>query len=215
VRGVPNAVKALPSACGLAVVRGTLIGFCILGVDAVAVWAMTTFLGARLGEDTNLFFLGAFLSGARWPLVVLLVFACLEAFGIGLLVAFFGAVGERISKRTWACVFAPALLLTLSDVHYSMAAIQPYYWTMTLLFVDYVLLFLAFRRFDLLTVVTAIFTFAFCSGNYALVVMLRQIGPVEEWAAFAVWGLCVAGAAAVAFQTRLRTAFGRMSAAVE
>ena len=30
-----------------------------------------------------------------------------------------------------------------------MAATEPYYWTMTLLFVDYVLLFFAFRRFDL------------------------------------------------------------------
>jgi hypothetical protein len=208
-------LKALPPACGLAVVRGTLIGLCILGVDAIGVWAATTFLGARLGEDSILFFLGPLLSGARWPLVVLLVFASLEAFAIGLLVAFFGAVGERISTRGWACVFAPALLLALGDVHFSMAAIQPYYWTMTLLFVDYVLLFFAFSRFDLLTVVTALFTFAFCSANYSMVVMFRQIGPVEEWAAFVVWGLCVAGAATVAFQKRLRTAFGRMSAAVE
>jgi len=207
-------LKALPAACGLAVLRGTLIGLCILGVDAVGVWATTTFLGARL-EAANLNFLGPFLSGSRWPLVVLLVFACLEAFTIGLLVAFFGAVGERISTRWWACVFAPALLLALGHVHYSMAVIQPYSWTVTLLFVDYVLLFFAFRRFDLLTVVTALFTFAFCSGNYSMVVMFRPIGPVEEWAAFVVWGLCVAGAAAVAFQTKLRTAFGRMSAAVE
>lgn len=71
-----------------------------------------------------------------------------------------------------------------------MGATEPYYWTMTLLFVDYVLLFFAFRRFDLLTVVTALFTFV-------------------------VWGLCVAAAAAVAFQTKLRAAFGRMSTAVE
>ena len=63
-------LKALPPACGLAVVRGTLIGLCILGVDAVGVWATTTYLGGQPGR--KLYLQGPYLLEARWPLVVLL-----------------------------------------------------------------------------------------------------------------------------------------------
>ena len=66
-----------------------------------------------------------------------------------------------------------------------------------------------FSRFDVLTVCCAGFTFAFYWQNY------QPTGAAEQWVAFAVWGLFVAAAGAVAFQAALRAGYRRAAAAFE
>lgn len=61
----------------------------------------------------------------------------------------------------------------------------------------------------------AIFTFAFWWQNYRLLVMFEPTGAAEQRLAFAVWGLVVLGAAAIAFQPSLRAARQRLAAAFE
>ena len=48
-----------------------------------------------------------------------------------------------------------------------------------------------------------------------LLVMFRPIGSFEEWVAFAVWGLFVAAAAAIAFKSSLLAAYRRVALAFQ
>ena len=50
---------------------------------------------------------------------------------------------------------------------------------------------------------------------YPLLVMQQPIGAVGPWTAFVVWGLCVAGAIGVAFQSKLRRSYHRLAAAFD
>ena len=70
-------------------------------------------------------------------------------------------------------------------------------------------------RFDLLTTMAAVFTFAFWWQNYRLLVMFEPTGAGEQWLAFVVWGLFVVAAAAIAFKASLRATFQRAAAAFE
>ena len=84
-----------------------------------------------------------------------------------------------------------------------------------MLFVDYGLLLVAFRAFDLLTLSAAIGTFALWWANYPLLVMQRPIGAIGPWIAFVVWGLLVAVATAHVFQSSLRQGYRRLAARFE
>ena len=98
---------------------------------------------------------------------------------------------------------------------FSLGAVQPYHWKALVLLLDYLILAWAFTRFDVLTLGWAAFTFAFCWENYHLLVMLTPAGILEPWIAFAVFGLFVLAAMAVAFQASLRAARRRLAAAFE
>jgi hypothetical protein len=96
-----------------------------------------------------------------------------------------------------------------------MGTVQPWHWTLLVLFIDYLILVLTFRLFDLLTLCVAIGTFAFWWANYPLFVMQRPIGAAGPWTAFFLWGLCVAGATGLAFQSPLRRNYRRLAAAFD
>ena len=72
-----------------------------------------------------------------------------------------------------------------------------------------------FIRLDLLTMAWTAFTSIFWLENYRLLVMLEPTGSVQGWVAFAVWGLLVIAAGAIAFQSPLRIAYRRAAAALE
>jgi len=96
-----------------------------------------------------------------------------------------------------------------------MAAVQPYPGKLAFLMLECLLLALALVRFDVLTVLWAAFTFAFCWANYTLLVMFEPTGAFEEWVGFAVFTLSVAAAAAIAFKSALRAAYRRAAIAFE
>jgi hypothetical protein len=50
---------------------------------------------------------------------------------------------------------------------------------------------------------------------YPLLVMQQPIGAVGPWTAFVVWGLLVAGAIGVAFQSKLRRSYHRLAGAFD
>lgn len=198
----------------LAVVRGTCIGLMLLGADTCAIWLGTTYFGARL-SPIYIGLLGGLINGVAWPVGLVVFTALVQVTGIGLLVAGAGSIAERLPGQRWIGVVCAAGLLAALGIRDSMGTVLPAYWTWLVLFVDYVILVSAFRRFDLLTVCVAIGTFAFWWANYPLFVMQQPIGAVGPKGGFVVWGVMVAVAAALAFQASLRRGYRRVAAAFE
>jgi hypothetical protein len=199
---------------GLSIVRGSAIGLMLLGVDTLAVWIGTTVLGGRLSM-VHIGLLGGALNGAAWPVGVVLGIAVVQMVGLGLLVAFAYSVATRLSSRVWLAVIASAAALAATGIRSSMAAVEPWPLIAGVLFVDFLLLVVSFRRYDVLTVFFAIGTFAFWWANYPLFVMQRPIGAVGPSLAFVVWGLVVAAAIGLAFQATLRRGYRRLAAAFD
>jgi serine/threonine protein kinase len=207
--------RAACAPCALAILRGTLIGIAVLGIDALAVWIVTRSFGGYLNGGLHLFVVGRTMNGTQWPVAGTAAMAIVQALGIGLAVAFVAAAAERFVGRPWLQWTIATCLLAASTVRFTMAAVEPFHWTAVVLLLDYGILVAAFRRFDLLTVLTAIFTFSFCWTSYALVVMQLQIGPAGPVAAFAVWALFVASAVVILIQSTLRLAYRRLAASLD
>ena len=114
-------------------------------------------------------------------------------------------------------IFGAAALAAVFAVHpfISLGAVQPYHWKLVVLLIGYLILAWVFIRFDLLTLLAAVFTFAFWWQNYRLLVMFEPTGARDQWLAFAVWGLLVAAAASIAFQATLKSSYRRLAAAFE
>jgi hypothetical protein len=201
-------------ACGLSVLRGCALGLALLGVDTLAVWLTATYFGGRLSL-IHLGLLGGIINGSAWPLGLVLGVCMLQMVGVPLLIAFADAVARRVPVRPWIATIGAATLLAATGIRVSMGAVQPVPFTALVLFVDYTLLLVTFAAFDLLTLAAAIGTFAFWWANYPLFVMQQPIGAAGPWTAFVVWGLCVAGATALAFQSALRRGYHRLAAAFD
>jgi hypothetical protein len=198
----------------LSFVRGTVIGLLLLGADTCAIWLGTTYFHARL-SPVYVGLLGAVVNAVAWPVGLVLATAFVQVTGVALLVAFTVSIVDRLSERRWLAVVAGSALLAASGIRESMGTVLPWYWTWFVLWIDYVILVAAYGRFDLLTVCVAVGTFAFWWGNYPLLVMQEPIGASGPWTAFVLWGLVVAAAAAVAFQSALRERFRRVASAFD
>lgn len=209
--------KATSEPCGLAMLRGTLVGLALLGADAFLVWLGTERLGMRLDAYRNVAMQGYPFLSNPWPSTHVLLNALYHTMLIAALVVFLASFLARFVRRSWLAVFLAAALAAASipGPHVQLGAVQPYHWKLVLLLFDCLVLAWAFTRFDVLTVGWAVFTFAFFWQNYFLLVMFEPTGAVEQWAAFAVWGLFVAAAAVVAFKTPLRAAYQRAATAFE
>jgi predicted Ser/Thr protein kinase len=201
-------------AAGLAIVRGCGIGLVLLAVDSSALWLATTRLGARLSM-IHVGLLGLIINTATWPSVLVWGICLVQMVGIGLLVALTNAAAARLPVPAWVSGLGAAALLAASGVRLSMGTVEPWPFTAGLLFVDYTLLLVVARRYDLLTLSAAIGTFGLWWANYTLFVMQQPIGAAGPWITFVMWGLCAAGATAAAFQTGLRGAYRRIAAAFE
>ncbi len=134
-----------------------------------------------------------------------------------MVLVFLASFVARFVRRTWIALFLAAALAaaSLASPLASMGAVQPYHWKILLLLFDCLILVWTFTRFDVLTVSWAVFTFAFCWQNYFLLVMFEPAGNLEQWIAFAVFGLFVVAAGAVAFKSPLRAAYRRAATAFE
>ena len=198
----------------LAIIRGCALGLVLLGVDTAAIWIGTTYFGGRLSM-IHIGLLGSIVNSVAWPLGLVAGICIMQMVGLGLLVALSHAVASRLPVRAFASMVGAAVLLGASGIRVSMATVEPWHFTALVLFVDYLVLLAAFRRFDLLTLAAAIGTFALWWANYPLFVMQQPIGAAGPWAAFLLWGLCIAGAAAIAFQSTLRRGYQRLAAAFD
>jgi hypothetical protein len=201
--------------CGLAVLRGTLVGLALLGADTLLVWAGTSHLGMWLDSSKHIA-LQADLCLSR-PLLSTLGFLLFLALATAGLLATLTSLVARIVRRSWLAWVLAAVLSAagLAGPAVLIGTVQPYYWKLSLVFLGCLFLVWAFRRFDLLTVFWSSFTFVFCWSCYGLLIMLAPAGNFEEWLAFAVFGLIVLAATAVAFKSSVRTGWRRLAAAFE
>jgi hypothetical protein len=152
-----------------------------------------------------------------WPTAGVALYVFWQAGLIALAVVFLSSLAARLLRRAWLVVLVPTALAAaiLPGPALDMAAVQPYHWKVVLLFIECLVLGLCYARFDVLTAFWAVFTFAFCWENYSLLVMCEPAGNFEEWLAFAVFGLIVLAATAVAFKFSVRTGWRRLAAAFE
>jgi hypothetical protein len=207
-------MRSRKDGAGLSIVRGSAIGLVLLGLDTLAAWIGTTYFGGRLSL-IHIGLIGGVINGYPWPLVLIVGICVVQMVGLTLLVAFTDSVADRLPIYPWLRVAGVAAFLAATGVRLSMATVQPWSFIALVLFVDYALLVVAFRRFDLLTLSTAIGTFALWWVNYPLFVMQRPIGAAGPWTAFVVWGLIVVAAAGAAFQSDLLRRYRKLTAAFE
>ena len=221
-RTKPGAFRSLIALAGrrirtpivvLAIVRGTLVGLTVLGVDALAVWVMTTFAGAW--PDTFQIGTVSRALSLQWPVAVVLTLAALQMMDLGLIVCFIVAIVDRFTSARWVRVILATALLTASGIGIAMGRVEPYYWRLTVLAIDFFVLVLAFRRFDVLTILVANFTIAFCWALYPLYVVLQQSGAAWVLTAAFAWTAIIAAALVIAFQQKLAFAYRRLSGSFE
>lgn len=200
--------------CGLALLRGTCLGLAVLGVDAFLTWTATTHLGMWL--DATHLKRQAWFALNRWRYNEILFSTLGESLWIGLaLIPFLAFLTTRWVRRPWLAGLLAAALAAASGIHGTLGALQPNHLKVLVLFLLYSFLIGIFFRYDLLTLLWAIFTFAFWWQNYRLLVMLEGVGPENAWIPFLLWGLIVLAAAAVAFQPALRSAYRRLATTFE
>jgi serine/threonine protein kinase len=206
--------QAPTQSCGLAIVRGTLLGFALLGLDTAMVWLGTSQLGMWLHKDSVV--------GWGWGLIEpsrdlnMITGKVLETLLIGfVLVPFAIYVTTRLVPRLWMAALLAAALCAATDLNFELAAVQPHHLKLAFLFVVYLALVCVFIRFDLLTLLCTIFTYSLWWQNYRLLILRQPIGTTGEWIVFAAWGAIVAAFAAVAFRLPLRAAYQRIAAPFE
>jgi len=209
--------RILSEPCGLALLRGSVLGLILLGVDTFLVSIGTARLGMRLDSLTHVMCQAWPYLGTSWPGGHLVLDGLAQAVAAGLIVALIASLLSGFVRRSWGTVLAAAPLAAVFAVHpfISLGAVQPYHWKLAVLLVGYLFLAWVFVRFDLLTLMATVFMFAFWWWNYRLLVMFEPTGARDQWLAFAVWGLVVAAAAAIAFQATLKSNYRRLAAAFE
>ncbi len=209
--------KGVSEPCGLAILRGTLLGLALLGADAFVVWTGTSYLRMRLDSITRVAFPGWKFLSSPWPSANVVLYSLLFGLTITIVTAFFVSLFARFVRRSWLAVLIAAAFaaVCLASPLISLGGVQPYYWKVLLVLLDCLLLVWTFIRFDVLTLLWAALTFAFCMENYTLLVIFEPTGATDQRIIFAVWGLFVVAAGIVAFRVPLRAGLRRVATAFE
>jgi serine/threonine protein kinase len=200
--------------CGLAILRGTLIGIALLGIETFMVWTGTSYERMWLDSGTHILWAGISV-GETWPSARIILSALFQTLTVGVVIVFAWSLVTRFSRRLWVGGWIAAILAAATIGGGSMGAVKPPLWQIVLLGFDCIVLVWTLTRFDVLTFVAAVFTFAFCWQMYPLLIMFQRAGAAQEWGAFMLWGLFVLAAAAVAFQSFLRASYQRVKLALE
>jgi len=206
--------KVATEPCGLAIVRGTLLGLALLGFDAILIWLATSRLGLWLHE-TSVVGYGWYLINNTRHLHTIGV-ALGETLLIGFVVVPFAVfIATRVIARPTLAVLFAAVLGAATDLQIHMAAVQPNHFKIGFVALEYLALVSIFLRFDLLTLLWTIFTYSLWWQNYHLLLLRQPIGTTGEWIVFVGWGVVVAAFAAAAFRSPLRAAYQRLAATLE
>jgi serine/threonine protein kinase len=200
--------------CGLGILRGTLVGVALLGVETLLVWVGTTHGRMWLDSDTHILWAGIS-AGEKWPSVRVFLSALFQTLTVGVVIVFAGCLVARFCRRPWLTALIVAALSAVTVAGGSMGAIKPYPWQLVLLGFDCLVLACTFARFDVLTLIVTVFTFALCSQSYPLLVMFEPAGAAQEWGVLILWGLFVLAAAVVTFQSSLRAGYRRLAEAFD
>lgn len=198
--------------CGLALLRGALVGVTLLGVEGFLIWLLTPSLGIRADVYYHIENQASMLN-RWWPGGQILIYSLFQGLGTGFVISFLASIALRFTRRTWVVVLLTAALAAAGDIHWSLGRIQPNHWMVALLFIEYLILVWALLRYDILTLCAAVFTFTLCLENWSIASMLSPVGAPGEWLAFGIWGLLVALAALAAARSAVRRAYRRVAAA--
>ncbi|MBI4479421.1 MAG: serine/threonine protein kinase [Acidobacteria bacterium] len=207
--------RAFIEPCGLAILRGAVLGLALLGLDTFLVWLGTTNLPARLDISQHIENPAEIILG-RTPEAVVLMYSLFQTTVIiSTPLAFVASMGIRLLRRPILVLLVTVAVVVPAWISTDLAAIQPPLWTLLLLGCESLLLFWVFTRFDLLTLMWTVFTFTFWWEEYRLLVMFEPTGAAGPWVALILWSLVVVGAAGIAFQASLRKAYRRLTPAFE
>ncbi|PYS29902.1 MAG: hypothetical protein DMG11_07185 [Acidobacteria bacterium] len=178
--------RAASEPCGLAILRGTLIGLGLLGMDTFLVWLGTTRLGMSLDSFGVIYLPIRLFVNTTWPGVLAVCYPVVLAVSIALVVALVISGSSRVVSRPRLAMFLALILVAaiLPGPTIVMAGVQPYFSKIILLLIEVAILACTFTSFDLLTVTAALFTLLFWSDNYQLLLMFRPTGAFEQWLAF-------------------------------
>jgi len=201
--------------CGLAVLRGTLLGLALLGLDTLLLWVATNYLGGRLDSFSHGYMQRLVFIGSSFPAFHLLFDSLYQTISVVVMLPIFASLSVRLVRRSWLAVLLAAAVggATMTHPVYNMGSVQPYHLKMLVLFLDFLVLAWTYTRYDLLTLFAAAFTFAFFWQNHLLLVMREPLGVISEWITFGVWALLVALGVGIAFQSSLRAASRRLAEA--
>jgi hypothetical protein len=203
VRAFGRGFAAEPT--GLAVIRGTLIGLIVLGLDAVLVWLSIHHLGMFMDAAT-LGFVEAYHNYA-WPAVHHMILVIGLTPMLAAFIAWLAALPAYSIRRSWLRVLIAGLLVAIVLPGYpfvgTASLLQPYPLKALIVLFESIVFIWSFLRFDFLTLMISTVTFAFCSGNYFFLQVLQPTGSVQEKLVFAVWIAFVMAGIAVAYQRRI------------
>ena len=199
----------LSNTFALAVARGTLIGFVLLGAETAIVHSSR--LHSYLDGYFHVILPPQYLL-IWWPWADRLLDALFQTLGIGLLLGLILAVSYRVIRWRPGAVIVAALAMALTGVHWSMGAIEPPSLQIALLFFDYLVLAFAFAAYDLLTMLVAFFTFAFVWGEYYNI--LGSLDHSGEYVVLALWIAAVVVGVGLASRARVQQHYKKFSAAV-
>ena len=197
---------------GLSVLRGTLVGVALLGLDAGGIWLTTRFLGATLDLDVNVWFVSMEL---RYGVLVALVAAFVQAVWLGTFISVAVPLARQWFPAKPIYPVVAAAILALTGAHFSMAAFWQPQFVVALLFVDFLVLAVTLQRFDLLTVLVAVFTFSLWSAVAPLLMVLAQVDASGPRLILGLWSVAVIAAALITAQGPIRTLYRRAAADIE
>jgi len=203
--------RAASEPCGLSTLRGAVLGCVLLSADTFLTWLGTNYLAMRL--DVLRFMGIQVLLTTIWPGVRSVFEGLFSAISVTLLVALMTSLLARFVHRRSHVVLltAAACALVLPSIVSGIGGLQPYYSSVLLLFLDYLILAWTFSRFDVLTLLVTVFAFSFYRQNHLLLVMFRPTGSIEQWIALGAWALLVLAAAAVTFRSSIDAMRSRIS----
>lgn len=201
----------LSNAFALAVGRGTLIGFALLGEETAVIRLTQLHLHSYLDGYFHIILPPQYLL-IWWPWADRMLDALFQTLGIGLLLGLILAMSYRSIRWRPGAVVVAALAMALTGVHWSMGAIEPARLQIAVLFFDYLVLAFAFAAYDLLTMLVAFFTFAFVWGEYYNI--LASLDHSGEYVVIALWAVAVVIGVGLASRTRVQQQYKKFSAAV-
>jgi hypothetical protein len=201
--------------CGLAVLRGTLIGLTVLGIDSLLVWVATRYLGMSINGTMLTFtevYLNSPLAGIQRALFAVLLAPLLAAY-----MGWLGSLALGLTKRAWqATVLSTVAVVAILPIYHILptaSLLQPTLAKLPLLFLEIVIVMWAFVRFDFLTLLASLATFLFCSGSYFALQLLPK--APQEVAMIGAWLLVVCAAVAITFQSQIGILYDRLRSALQ
>ncbi len=217
-------------AVGLSVLRGCLLGLGFIGVETLIAHTALGFASTSAGRSSSELpllvvplvdpsYVGQALTSFSPALFVLnaAIFAGPVMAVILLCMGLFVKIKSQKPEpplRTWKITerdLSTLGVLLILPIPLAAWELRPLTWYVFAIPESLLLVWLL-RRFDVLTMLSAVSTAVLWNLNYPLLVILSEVGNAAHWALFLGWGLVVLAATAISFRAPLTRALRHASA---